>query len=82
MRLIPSFLSSVNILKPVSIEDDIKLAAKIASEDIAQSNTTILRAAYIKHMAEAKLKAHQEWAIVKKALLDSLHNGESNGKRN
>lgn len=73
MRLIPSFLSSINLFQPHSIEDDIALAAKIAKEDIAQSEATIMRAAYVKHMAEAKLKAHAEWR--------QLYKGNTNGHR-
>lgn len=61
MRLL-SLLKNIRFLKPPTIQDDINLSAKMATEDIEQSEATIIRAAYIRHMAQAKLAAHSTWA--------------------
>jgi len=59
MNLISKWL---NLFKPVTLEEDAEEQAKLAVEDIAQSESTILRAQYIKHMAEWKLKAIADWS--------------------
>jgi len=60
MQLIKSWLA---LFKSPTIEDDAEAQAARASEDIAQSNATIKRAEYIRHMAEWKLKAVAAWAV-------------------
>jgi len=52
----------LSLFKPVTLEEDAEEQAKLAVEDIAQSESTILRAQYIKHMAEWKLKAIADWS--------------------
>jgi len=59
MKLISNWLA---LFKQPTIEDDAEAQAERAVEDIAQSESTIKRAAYIKHMAEWKLKGIAAWS--------------------
>lgn len=59
MKIIRSWLS---LFKAPTIEDDAEAQANQAVEDIAQSESTIKRAEYIKHMAEWKLRAIADWS--------------------
>lgn len=57
-----SLIKNISFPTPPTIQDDINLSAKMAAEDISHSEATIIRAAYIRHMAQAKLAAHSTWA--------------------
>ena len=59
MNLIKQWL---NLFKPVTVEDDAESTIMQASQDIAEAEAAMKKAAYIKHMAEWKLRAVGAWA--------------------
>ncbi len=59
MKFISNWLA---LFKPITLEEDAEEQAAKAVEDIAQSDAAILRAQYIKHMAEWKLRAIADWS--------------------
>lgn len=75
-----SLVNSLDFFKSPTIADDINLSAHQANEDIIQSEATIIRAAYIKHMAQAKLAAHKTWKEqALPSLLSSLKGNPNDG---
>ena len=61
MSITKALTNYLNLFKPITVEQDAQMQHKAAQLEIAQSNETIKRAAYIRFMAQRRIAAIDAW---------------------